>query len=521
MEASTAPRTAVLPASRASGLRSQRLLRLASDERLVALVRAGNKAAFETLYDRHHRALLSFCRHMLADREESEDAVQHTFIAAYNDLVGSDKEIQLRAWLYAIARNRCLSMLRSRREQPTGEDFDVPTEGLADEVERRSDLQQLLGDMRELPEEQRAALVLAEIGALSHDEIAEVVGVPKAKVKALVFQARSSLIASRDARDMSCQTVREELSTARGGVLRRGPLRRHLAGCDGCREFAGHVKHQRAALAIVLPVVPTLGLKHGVLSTVIGAGAAGGGGAAGIAAAGGGVAFIGSKGLAAKLVLGAAVAASGAAGTAAVVQQVDTGSVGSLTRTHNASSSPAGFQTAAGRKATVKATGKRSAGALGAALASASSPAAAGASQRGASLPSASHPGTRHASTRQAASRRAAHRPGHGPSRHSSHAAAPGGTSGSPLAPGAVVAPNTSASAPSVGFHGHHGHHKHHRKHHKHHARHLRHRGNVRHRGREHAPGLVLPKPHRVHVKHRHVKPRVPRGRGRGRRGSG
>src|SRR4051794_36181958 len=116
MEASAAPHPAA-PA-RKVGLRSARLLRLAADERLVALVRQGSQPAFEVIYDRHHRGILSFCRHMLSSREEAEDAVQHTFMAAYGDLVGSEKDIQLRAWLYAIARNRCLSILRSRREQP-------------------------------------------------------------------------------------------------------------------------------------------------------------------------------------------------------------------------------------------------------------------------------------------------------------------------------------------------------------------------------------------------------------------
>ncbi len=60
-----------------------RLLRLASDERLVEHVRAGRSAAFEVLFDRHHRGLLAFCRHMLGSPEEAEDAVQHTFMAAY------------------------------------------------------------------------------------------------------------------------------------------------------------------------------------------------------------------------------------------------------------------------------------------------------------------------------------------------------------------------------------------------------------------------------------------------------
>src|ERR687885_1716122 len=136
MEASALPRP-----GRGLMPRSPRLLGALSDERLVDQVRRGNEAAFEAIYDRHHRGILAFCRHMLGSREEAEDALQHTFMAAYRDLVGSDKDIQLRAWLYAIARNRCLSLLRSRRERPVDELEDIPTEGLAAEVQRRQDLQ--------------------------------------------------------------------------------------------------------------------------------------------------------------------------------------------------------------------------------------------------------------------------------------------------------------------------------------------------------------------------------------------
>ena len=62
------------------------LLRLASDQRLVDQVRAGSERAFEALFDRHHRPVLAFCRHMLGSREEAEDVVQLTFLAAYRDL---------------------------------------------------------------------------------------------------------------------------------------------------------------------------------------------------------------------------------------------------------------------------------------------------------------------------------------------------------------------------------------------------------------------------------------------------
>jgi RNA polymerase sigma factor (sigma-70 family) len=241
------------------------VLRLASDERLVEMLRGGSEAAFEALFDRHHRGVLGFCRHMLGSVEEAEDAVQHTFLAAYRELVRSERQIQLRPWLYAIARNRCLTVLRSRGRHSHAELVEPPTEHLATEVERRQDLRSLLGDVARLPDDQRAALVLSELGDMPHDEIADVLGCRRDKVKALVFQARSSLIASRSAREASCADVRELVASLRGGSLRRNEVRRHLAECDGCREFREEVRRQRRQLAVVLPVAPTVGLKAAVV----------------------------------------------------------------------------------------------------------------------------------------------------------------------------------------------------------------------------------------------------------------
>ena len=241
------------------------LLRLASDERLVELLRGGSEAAFEALYARHHRGVLSFCRHMLGSAEEAEDAVQHTFLAAYRDIAGSSKELYLRPWLYAIARNRCLTVLRARREQVGAEPPEPSTEHLSTEVERRHELQALLGDLAGLPDDQRAALVLAELGDMSHDEVGQALDCPREKVKALVFQARSSLIASREAREASCDDIREQLANLRGGALRRNVLRRHVRECAGCREFRDKVRQQRRELALILPVAPSLGLQAAVL----------------------------------------------------------------------------------------------------------------------------------------------------------------------------------------------------------------------------------------------------------------
>jgi RNA polymerase sigma factor (sigma-70 family) len=249
---------------------------LASDDRLVAQIRRGGDAAFEVAFERHGPAILAFCRHMLGSREEAEDAVQHTFAAAYRGLLRDEREIRLKPWLFTIARNRCLSLLRSRREELAHE-LELPTQGLAEQVERRAELRDLLRDLRELPQEQRAALLLSEVGDLSHADVAAVLGCRVEKVKALVFRARTGLIERREARERPCAEVREQIASLRGGSLRRNELRHHLRHCAGCSEFQDQVKQQRGMLAAALPVVPTLKLKSSVLAAAgLGGGAAGG-----------------------------------------------------------------------------------------------------------------------------------------------------------------------------------------------------------------------------------------------------
>jgi RNA polymerase sigma factor (sigma-70 family) len=295
---------------------SRLLLARRADERLVELVRQGDAAAFEVLYDRYNLRILSFCRHMLGSQQDGEDATQHAFVALHRHIVGDDRPVDVKPWLFQVARNRCLSIIRSRREHADVDDpvLQPATEGLADSVQRRSDLRELLGDLHHLPDDQRAALLLSSLGDLSGDQIAEVIGCRPQKVKALVFQARTSLMNERDARNTDCAEVREQLATLRGGALLRGPLRRHVRHCDGCRAYRDATRKQREALALLLPVIPTAGLKAATMSTALGGGAAAAAGGAAATATGGGIAAglaAGGKAGFAKLVVAAAVASGG------------------------------------------------------------------------------------------------------------------------------------------------------------------------------------------------------------------
>lgn len=230
---------------------SVRGVRTANDARLVAMVRDGHSAGFEAIYDRYHAQIFGFCRHLLGDSEEAADATQHTFLAAYSAITSSRKSILLRAWLFTIARNRCYSILRARRQQAVGEIPEAISEGLATEVLRREDLRQLLRDLRRLPQEQRSALVLAELGMLTHQAVAGALGVSPSKVKALVFQARESLTAMREARETDCSVIRDQLATLRGASLRRGSIRRHLRDCAGCREFSERMAPRPRGMKLV------------------------------------------------------------------------------------------------------------------------------------------------------------------------------------------------------------------------------------------------------------------------------
>src|SRR5215831_14181717 len=217
------------------------LLRLQSDERLIELTRRGQHAAFEALCSRYQARLLAFCRHMLSSREDAEDVLQEVFAAAFNAVLADEREINVRPWLYRIARNRSLNHLR--RASAIGVDsMDVhfADHGLStgDRVLRRESFRQLLADVQQLPETQRTALLLREIDALSYEQIAHAMETTVPSVKSLLVRARISLAEAAEARKLSCEEVRLELGHVAEGLHKMtAPVRRHVRDCDRCRFF--------------------------------------------------------------------------------------------------------------------------------------------------------------------------------------------------------------------------------------------------------------------------------------------
>ena len=272
------------------------LLRLQSDERLVAMIRRGSTVAFEVLVSRYHARLLAFCRHLLGSREDAEDVLQEVFSAAFNAILDDDRPINVRPWLYRIARNRSLNHLR--RIQAIGVDsmdIHLSEHGTttADKVHEREEFRMLVGDIHGLPETQRTALVLREMDALSYEQIAEAMETTVPSVKSLLVRARVSLAEAAQARMLTCEQVRIELGEVAEGLRRRpGALvRRHLRTCDRCSTFKGQLGETSKALTAILPIgfaplmlLRKLTILH--LGHSAGAGAGAGSSASGASAAG-------------------------------------------------------------------------------------------------------------------------------------------------------------------------------------------------------------------------------------------
>jgi len=297
------------------------LLKLQGDEKLIAMARAGNPGAFETIVDRYQGRLLGFCRQMLGSTEDAEDVLQEVFVNAYRAMLADEREINLRPWLYRIARNRCLNHLRKPKADAQ-ETMDMVPEvdaaSTAERVHNREEFRQILSDVNKLPETQRAALLLREMDALSYEEIAAAMDTTVPSVKSLLVRARISLTEGSQARLLTCGEVRVELSEAAEGLRKASaPVRRHVRECEECADFRSQLRSTDKALAALSPIGPLLALKGFVLSKLgLGGGGAGAAGAGGAGAAGAGAGAMGGVGAAAAIGGGSAAGGLGAIGGA-------------------------------------------------------------------------------------------------------------------------------------------------------------------------------------------------------------
>src|SRR5437763_11460276 len=141
-------------------------LRLARDDRLARLAASGDSRAFAVIYERYHQPIYRYCHSILQDPDDAADALQNAMLKAMRSLERTERDIALKPWLFRIAHNEAISLVRRRRPTSDLDTVDGPvahTASAADDAATRDRLSQLVDDLRELPDRQRGALLMREL----------------------------------------------------------------------------------------------------------------------------------------------------------------------------------------------------------------------------------------------------------------------------------------------------------------------------------------------------------------------
>src|SRR4051812_14202054 len=214
-----------------------------TDEALVTAAANGTPDAFGELYRRHRDAVYRYCLGIVRCPDDAHDAVQVTMTRALIALERREAPSSWRPWLFSIAHNVSVELLRRRRSHGELRDAEtvaaIPFER---RVESRERLAAVLADLGQLPERQRSALVLRELRGLSDDEIGRALAISSSGVRQAVFEARSALKDFSRGRELECASVLALIAGGDGRSLRARHVRAHLRACPECRAARGGAK---------------------------------------------------------------------------------------------------------------------------------------------------------------------------------------------------------------------------------------------------------------------------------------
>jgi RNA polymerase sigma-70 factor, ECF subfamily len=164
------------------------------DRELVSRVLAGRMGDFRVLVERHQQSIFRFASGLLGNREEAEDVTQEAFLSAFANLSRYDSSrAAFSTWLFTIARNRCINLLKHSRPIALDELDSIANVTQTDPIVSQELSQQLDCALAELPVEQRSAFVLAEIEELPYAEIARIERTSLGTVKSRIHRAKQRL----------------------------------------------------------------------------------------------------------------------------------------------------------------------------------------------------------------------------------------------------------------------------------------------------------------------------------------
>jgi RNA polymerase sigma-70 factor (ECF subfamily) len=202
------PARSFAPASvRASAAQEEAIAADADAQNLVA-ARRGIPSAFEALVRRHQGPIYNFCLRLLGDPEDAADVAQETFVQLYNHLHRLDARDPLAPWLFRVARNRCIDLIRRRRTVPLADPGDAEAESrlnpgaldpidsqpLPDELVERADLQRLLTRaIQALPPAYAEVVALRYAADRSFAEIAAILDCDEGAARVRFHRAKALL----------------------------------------------------------------------------------------------------------------------------------------------------------------------------------------------------------------------------------------------------------------------------------------------------------------------------------------
>lgn len=168
----------------------------------------GDREAFAQLVARYQQPVIAFIHRSLGDLTEAEDLAQNAFLQVYKSARRYRPSGRFSTWLFTIARNLCLNEQRRRARHPASS-LDAPVETNQDqpwtppprsnapgpaELTLRAELEAKVAEaVRDLPENQRTAILLCSVEGLAYEEIARILGVSVSATKSLIHRARLTL----------------------------------------------------------------------------------------------------------------------------------------------------------------------------------------------------------------------------------------------------------------------------------------------------------------------------------------
>lgn len=179
-----------------------------SEQDLIKKAQEGNAEAFEQLIADYEKRILNYCFRMLGNLSDAEDAAQEVFVKVYRFIDSFNGQSSFSTWLYRIASNVCLDLLRKAKRQPKdtvsihqeneeGESYSIAIEDTEPDPYERAQLseaQRVLKEaLNQLSDEHKQVVILRDIEGLSYEEIAEAMGIAPGTVKSRLNRARQVL----------------------------------------------------------------------------------------------------------------------------------------------------------------------------------------------------------------------------------------------------------------------------------------------------------------------------------------